>query len=84
MSCGQCELNCLIWAYKGIQRGLGARGFNLTPFNSKFHFHGKYLIQSINLGYRPYSIYSQSLSLYLIIFSNKSILLSMNLCKIAG
>ena len=57
-----------------IQKWVGGGGQGISTLSLKFHFYGKFWIQLINLGY----------CLYLIHFFNKSILLPMNLCKIAG
>ena len=54
-------------------------GLSRTPFTSKFHFHGTF---SINLGSRIYPKYSPPF--YRILIFNKSVLLSLNVYKIAG
>ena len=43
------------------------------PLDSKFHFHGKFWIHLIKF-----------VTLFLILLFNKSILLSVNVCNIAG
>ena len=66
--------------------GSGGGLFQLTPppFESNFYFNGFFLlINLINLGYRIYPKVS-SLTLYYIILFNKSILLPVNVYKIAG
>ena len=41
--------------------GGGGGGFSRIPFDSKFHFHGKFWINLINLVYNIYSKYSHLL-----------------------
>ena len=65
--------------------GGGGGWFQLTPppFESNFYFNGFFLINLINLGYRIYPRVS-SLTLYLILLFNKSILLPVYVYKYAG
>ena len=66
---------------RGSVEGWGERIQLIPSFlfvDSKFQFHGKFWINLINLGYRVYK-YSFTVLLF-----NKSILLHVNVCKIAG
>ena len=59
-------------------------GVSRIPFSgSKIHFNGKFWIDLTNLGYRIYTKYSHH-SHYFIFLFNKSNLVFINVCKIAG
>ena len=61
-----------------IQRGV--RGVRLNPpLNNKFHFHGKFWINLINLGYRIYPKYSHPL-LFTLYFSLTSTFHYLRMC----
>ena len=55
--------------FGGWRRGCGFRGFSGVfgevsvepPFDAKFHFHWKFCINMVNLGYRIYPTYSHPL-----------------------
>ena len=58
-------------------------GESVKPyFDSKFHFHRKFWINLINIWDTIFTL--NILTLYLILLLNKSILLLMNVLKIAG
>ena len=68
--------------YKRIQGRIQRRRgkVRMNPFDNKFLFHGKFWTHYINLGYSILNVHTP----YLLLYINKSILLSVNKCKMAG
>ena len=71
-----------------IQRGFGGGecgGWSVVTFFFFFFFFFMEIVDTIViLGYRLYPKYSRHVTLYLILFFNKCILLPMYVCKISG
>ena len=57
----------------GVRGGSGERGSIETPFNSEFHFLGKFWLNLINFGYRIYPKYSHSCTIDKIILLPKNV-----------
>ena len=78
-----------LWRNKNLadcMPGADSEGFQSNPtLYSKFHFHGKFWINLINLGYCIYPKYSHPLffTLYFSLARPFFFLLAVNICEIA-